>query len=75
MAGWGNFFGKIAEQFQGRTERLKNERAKLVKERDELERINMDITKKEDREKSFRLGSVINRIDTIDELLRNKAGS
>lgn len=75
MAGWGNFFGKIAEQFQGRTERLKNERAKLVKERDELEKINMDINNPEHRKKMYRLGSVISRIDTIDELLRNKAGN
>lgn len=33
MAGWGNFFGKIADQFQGRIERLKNEKERLLNER------------------------------------------
>ena len=33
MAGWGGFFGKIAEQFQGRIERLKNEKEGLINER------------------------------------------
>ena len=36
MAGWGTFFGKIAEQFQGRIERLKNEKERLINERDVL---------------------------------------
>lgn len=33
MSGWGNLFGKIADQFQGRTERLKNEKERLENER------------------------------------------
>lgn len=36
MAGWGNFFGKIADQFQGRIERLKNEERKLINEQKKL---------------------------------------
>lgn len=35
--GWGAFFGKIAEQFQGRVERLKNEKKRLVKKRNDIE--------------------------------------
>ena len=33
MANWGNFFGKIADQFQGRIERAKNEKERLLNER------------------------------------------
>lgn len=33
MSGWGNLFGKIADQFQGRIERLKNEKERLLNER------------------------------------------
>jgi len=32
MSGIFNVLGKIADQFQGRTERLKNERERLTKE-------------------------------------------
>jgi uncharacterized protein (UPF0335 family) len=38
--GWegiGTLFGKVAQQFQGRIERLKNEREKLLKEINEIE--------------------------------------
>ena len=33
MAGWGDFVGKISQQFQGRTERLKNEKENLENEK------------------------------------------
>lgn len=36
MAGWGQLFGKIADQFQGRTERLKNEKTRLENERNDI---------------------------------------
>ena len=36
MAGIWNIFGKIADQFQGRIERLKNEKRKLENERKKL---------------------------------------
>jgi hypothetical protein len=36
MAGWGGFLGKIADQFQGRIERIKNEREKLLQERHDI---------------------------------------
>lgn len=36
MSGWGNLFGKIADQFQGRTERLKNEKERLENEQKKL---------------------------------------
>lgn len=73
MAGWGNLFGKIAEQFQGRIERLKNEKVKLEGERDGIKILNLDINKEADRKKAIRLGVVIKRIADIDKLLGNKA--
>ena len=36
MAGWGDLVGKIAQQFQGRIERLKNEKERLLNERKKL---------------------------------------
>lgn len=73
MAGWGQVFGKIAEQFQGRIERLKNEKIKLEGERDDIKRLNLDINKEADLKKAIRLGIVIKRIADIDKLLGNKA--
>lgn len=67
MAGWGGFLGKIAEQFQGRVERLKNERAKLVKEQLDLE------MKPCTAEVTVRYGKIVQRIKEIDEILRNNA--
>jgi len=73
MAGWGDLVGKIAQQFQGRIERLKNEKAKLEIERRTLEIFKMDINKPEDRKKATRLGVIIDRIAIIDRLLGNQA--
>ena len=73
MAGWGNLFGKIADQFQGRIERLKNEKIKLEGERNEIQRINMDINNPEHRKKAARLSIIVDRIAVIDKLLTSKA--
>lgn len=73
MAGWGNLFGKIADQFQGRIERLKNEKIKLEGERNEIQRINMDINNSEHRKKAARLSVIVDRIAVIDKLLTSKA--
>ena len=70
---WGQVFGKIAEQFQGRIERLKNEKIKLEGERDGIKILNLDINKESDRKKAIRLGVVIKRIADITRLLENKA--
>lgn len=67
MAGWGNFFGKIAEQFQGRIERLKNEKEKLIDERKIL-------TSKEYSASSSRRVVVIDdRLHELDILIENAA--
>ena len=73
MANWGNFFGKIADQFQGRVERLKNEKAKLEQEKKTLEGKNYDINNKDDRKKMARCSTIIERIAVINKLLENAA--
>ncbi len=73
MAGWGDIFGKIAQQFQGRIERLKNEKSVLEKEINELQKINMDIKNPEHREKAARLSVCIDRVAVIQRLLDAKA--
>lgn len=67
MSGIFNVLGKIADQFQGRTERLKNERDRLIKER-------KNILKGDCNEKtSIRLVAIDNRIDELNVLLGNAA--
>jgi hypothetical protein len=73
MAGWGQFFGKIAEQFQGRIERLKNEKIKLEGERDAIKILKLDINNENDRKKAMRLDVITRRISDIDKLLASKA--
>ncbi len=73
LEGLGKVFGKIADQVQGRIERLKNEKAKLEGERDDIQKIKMDINNPEHRKKAARLGVCIDRINTIDKLLGSKA--
>lgn len=46
LEGLGKALGKVSDQFQGRIERLKNEKKGLEAKRDEILRANMDITKK-----------------------------
>mgnify|MGYP001613984134 CR=1 FL=1 len=73
LEGIGKVLGKVADNFQGRIERLKNEKAKLERERDEIKKLNLDITKAEDRKKAERLSDVYNRINVINGLLTTKA--
>lgn len=73
MAGWGNFFGKIADQFQGRIERLKNEKANLEKEKKDLEGKSYDINNPEDRKKMARYTVIVDRLSIINGVLGNKA--
>lgn len=65
--GWGTLFGKIAEQFQGRVERLKNEDSKLRREKDELLRKDCD------EKISLRITAIDKRLDELRELLKNSA--
>ena len=67
MSGWGNLFGKIADQFQGRAERLKNERERLLKEKQKL-------LKGEANEKTTaRMLSIDTRLNELNGLLANAA--
>ncbi len=66
MSGWGQLFGKIADQFQGRVERLKNEREKLLNEREEL--FKKDFT----AIIGNRVIAVDKRLQEIETILRNK---
>ncbi len=67
MAGWGGFFGKIADQFQGRIERVKNERERLINERQQIMRstaIPSGVA---------RVTAIDNRLREIDQILTAKA--
>ena len=65
--GWGTFLGKIAEQFQGRTERLKNEQSKLKEERSLL------MVRVCNEKISLRISAIDKRLNAINELLKNAA--
>ena len=67
MAGWGGFFGKVADQFQGRIERLKNEKTKLLAERAKL--INSSAT----AASTERVLAIDKRLSEIQAILGNKA--
>lgn len=68
MSGWGNLFGKIADQFQGRIERLRNEKGRLENERNDiLGKSNYSISD------SKRIGVIDNRLREISEILANSA--
>jgi uncharacterized protein (UPF0335 family) len=67
MGGWGGFLGKIADQFQGRVERLKNEKAKLEEEKRNLEGGSWDA------KKAARIVVIDKRIAELSRLLENKA--
>ncbi len=67
MSGWGDFFGKISQQFQGRIERLKNEKEKLLNERDAL------IEKESTAVNAMRLIAIDNRLREINTILNTKA--
>lgn len=67
MAGWGDFFGKVAEQFQSRAERLKNEKERLENEKSIL------TTKPWSASGSRRLIVVDDRLRQIEKILVNAA--
>lgn len=67
MSGWGNLFGKIADQFQSRTERLKNEQTRLQDERKIL------TSKQFSASGSRRLVVVDDRLREIAKILTNAA--
>ena len=67
MAGWGGFFGKIADQFQGRIERLKNERVRLIVDRDRLMKGDCTV------EVAKKVSKIDARIKEIDNILINNA--
>ena len=67
MSGWGNFFGKIADQFQSRSERLKNEDSALRAERAKL------LQGECDEKKSRRVTAIDRRLSELHELLKNAA--
>lgn len=77
MPGWGTaigaVLGKVMTYIPGRIEKIKNEKLRLEKERDEIKRINMDINNPEHRAKANRLTVIIARIADIDKLLGTKA--
>lgn len=67
MAGWGDFFGKIAQQFSGRIERLKNEKTKLEAEKRDIE------GRPWNEKNAVRLTVICKRIDVINGLLTSNA--
>lgn len=67
MAGWGDLAGKVAQQFQSRVERLKNEKATIEKRLKVLE--NGDCTDASATEAS----KLVNRLDEIKNILANNA--
>jgi hypothetical protein len=73
LGGLGALFGKGSTYIQTRVEKLKNEKKSLEKERDEIEKISLDVNKPQDRKKASRLDIIIKRIDVINGLLENKA--
>lgn len=67
MAGWGTFLGKIAEQFQGRVERLKNEKVSLINERKFI------MSKEFSASGSRRVAAIDDRLQAIEAILSNNA--
>lgn len=65
--GIGKALGKIADQFQGRVERLKNEKAKKQAELDTL------LAQKCTDETAKKASKLMERIREIDAILVNKA--
>lgn len=73
LEGIGALLGKASTYIPGRIEKIKNEKDRLEKEKDELSKINMDINNPEHRKKAERLTVVIDRIAAINKLLGSKA--
>lgn len=74
MPGWGDFFGGLMDKLpiQGRVERWKNEKDNLEKELSRLQIFNLNLERKEDREKAKRIVWINNRITCLSQLLINK---
>ncbi|MFA5725922.1 MAG: hypothetical protein WC937_06690 [Candidatus Omnitrophota bacterium] len=75
LPGWSTFFGGLGALFgkgstyiQTRVEKLKNEKATLEKEKAKL------LQGECDEKKAARIEFIDNRLDTINQLLSNKAG-
>jgi len=64
---WGKLFGKISDQFQGRIERLKNEKESLLNERQKI-LINPPTDKS-----SNRVIAIDTRVCQINQALGSKA--
>jgi hypothetical protein len=67
LEGIGKIFGKVADQVQGRIERLKNEREGLLNERKKL--MDGDVNAKS----MSRVVAIDNRLQQIETILANKA--
>jgi len=73
LEGIGKVFGKVADQFQNRIERLKNEKDKLLKEKAEIEKLNLRIDNEKDRKIVERYSVICKRIGELSGLLENKS--
>lgn len=67
MSGWGQFFGKLADQFGGRIERLKNERMRIIDEREILMSKPISISG------ARRVSAINDRISEINSILANNS--
>lgn len=67
MPGWGTFLGRIAEQFQGRMERNRNEYDRLVKEKEAL------LKKPQTDASTKRMGVINKRLAELEQSFRNAA--
>lgn len=68
MAGWGDFFGKVSQQFQGRIERLKNEKIKLEKRLSEIKK-----SKSSTLSEAAEATRITQRLEEIKAILISKA--
>jgi hypothetical protein len=73
LGGIGALLGKASTYIPGRVEKLKNEKARLEKERNDIEKINLDIDNPDHVKKAMRLSVIIDRITAIDGLLGTHA--
>jgi hypothetical protein len=67
MAGWGDFAGKLSQQFQGRMERNLNEFCKIIKEKAVLERQDQNDAN------TNRIDAINQRFDELVDIFKNSA--
>ena len=67
IGGFGTLAGKIAEQFQSRMERNKNEYDKLIKEKSDIMRLPQNDSN------TKRLDAINRRIDELEQFFKNNA--